>query len=89
MNPANVVLDQVIVGNNSTENEDNAVRFDFTYNFDWKALSSVDLGVRYNESSSVFNNIQDRIGGFSRGDESFLVCRIQRVPGGRNAGRQK
>lgn len=66
VNPANVVLDQVIVGNNSTENEDNAVRFDFTYNFDWKALRSVDLGVRYNESSSVFNNIEDRIGGFSR-----------------------
>ena len=66
VNPANVVLDQVIVGNNSTENEDNAVRFDFTYNLDWKALTSVDLGVRYNESSSVFNNIQDRIGGFSR-----------------------
>ncbi|MEM1188804.1 MAG: TonB-dependent receptor [Pseudomonadota bacterium] len=66
VNPANVVLDQVIVGRNSTDNEEQAFRFDFTYNLDWKAIRSVDAGVRYNESSSVFNNIEDRIGGFSQ-----------------------
>ncbi|MEM8942497.1 MAG: TonB-dependent receptor [Pseudomonadota bacterium] len=66
VNPANVVLDQVIVGRNSTDNEENAFRFDFTYNLDWNAIRSIDVGLRYNDSSSVFNNVQDRIGGFSR-----------------------
>lgn len=66
VNPANVVLDQVVVGRNTTENEDDAIRFDFTYNLDWKFVNSVDVGVRYNESSSVFNDVEDRIGGFSQ-----------------------
>ncbi len=65
-NPANVVLDQVIVGRNTTENEENAIRFDFTYDLDWKSITSIDAGIRYNESSSVFNDVEDRIGGFSQ-----------------------
>jgi len=65
-NPANVVLDQVIFGRNTTDNEENAFRVDFTYDLGWKALSSVDFGVRYNESSSRFDDVSDNIGGFSR-----------------------
>lgn len=65
-NPANVVLDQVQFGRNTTDNEEDAFRVDFTYDLEWKALSSVDFGVRYNESSSRFDDVSDNIGGFSR-----------------------
>ncbi len=66
LNPANVVLDQVIVGRNTTENEENAFRVDFSHDLEFGALTSFDVGVRYNESSSVFNDVEDRIGGFSQ-----------------------
>ena len=66
LNPANVVLDQVIVGNNTTENEEDAFRMDFAWDTDWGGLTTVDFGFRYGDSSSRFNRIQDRIGGFSR-----------------------
>ena len=69
-NPANVVLDQVDVGRNTTENEEEAIRADFSYDLDWNALTSIDFGIRYNESSSRFEDIDDRIGGFSRLEDS-------------------
>lgn len=65
-NPANVVLDQVNVDRNTTDNFEDAFRLDFTYDLDWKALTTIDFGYRFNESSSVFNDVGDRIGGFSR-----------------------
>jgi TonB-dependent receptor len=65
-NPANVVLQQVIVENNTTDNSEDAVRVDFTYDLDWGPLTTVDFGVRYNESSSEFEDIGDNIGGFSQ-----------------------
>ena len=34
LNPANVVLDQVIVGRNTTDNEEDAFRLDFTYDLE-------------------------------------------------------
>ena len=70
LDPANVVLDQVIVGNNSTENEENAFRVDFTRDLEWNGITSLDFGFRYNDSSSRFNNIEDRIGGFSQMEDS-------------------
>jgi len=66
LNPANVVLDQVSVDRNTTENEEEAFRVDFTYDLEWNALSSFDFGYRRNESSHRFEDIGDRIGGFSR-----------------------
>jgi len=66
LNPANVVLDQVNVDRNTTENQEDAVRADFTYDLDWTGVTSVDFGVRLSESSHEFNDIGDRIGGFSR-----------------------
>ncbi len=66
LNPANVVLDQVIVGRNTTENEEDAFRMDFAWDTDWSGFTTLDFGFRYGESSSRFNRIQDRIGGFSR-----------------------
>ena len=66
LNPANVVLDQVIIGRNTTENEEDAFRMDFSWDADWNGVTTLDFGFRYGESSSRFNRIQDRIGGFSR-----------------------
>ena len=66
LNPANVVLDQVIVGRNTTENEEDAFRMDFSWDADWNSVTTLDFGFRYGESSSRFNDIEDRIGGFSR-----------------------
>jgi len=74
-NPNNVVLDQVDVGRNTTDNAENAARVDFGYDFSdndlvGDFLTSVDFGYRYNESSSRFEDIDDRIGGFSRLEDS-------------------
>jgi TonB-dependent receptor len=66
LNPAIVVLDQVIFGRNTTENEETAFRMDFTYDLEWKGVRSLDFGLRYNQSSSEFNDVEDRIGGFSQ-----------------------
>ena len=67
LDPANYVLDQVAVDRNTTQNKEDAVRFDVSYDlderFDW--LTSIDAGVRYNKSSHEFVDIGDRIGGFS------------------------
>ncbi|MEL7489641.1 MAG: TonB-dependent receptor [Pseudomonadota bacterium] len=74
-NPNNVVLDQIDVGRNTTENRENAARVDFSYDFTdnnvvGDFLTSVDFGYRYNESSSRFEDIDDRVGGFSRLEDS-------------------
>ena len=75
LNPANVVLDQVDIGRNTTDNEETAFRLDFSYDLsDFGRISdyltSVDFGYRYNESSSRFDDIDDRIGGFSALEDS-------------------
>ncbi|MGI9221334.1 MAG: TonB-dependent receptor [Woeseiaceae bacterium] len=69
LDPANIVLDQVDISDNSTENSEDAFRVDVSYEFDG-FLSSLDAGFRYNESSSEFVAIGDRIGGFSRMEDS-------------------
>lgn len=68
--PANVVLDQVDVGRNTQENSEDAFRVDFSYDIDEFGITSVDFGYRYNESQSTFEDIDDRIGGFSRLEDS-------------------
>lgn len=70
LNPANTVLDQVDIGRNTTENKEEAFRLDVSYDFADNALvgeflTSVDFGYRYNKSSHTFEDIDDRIGGFS------------------------
>lgn len=69
-NPANVVLDQVDIGRNTQENSEDAFRLDFTYYLDEWGITSIDAGYRYNESVSSFDRINDRIGGFSRLEDS-------------------
>ena len=65
-NPANVVLDQVDVGRNSTDNGEDAFRVDATYFIDDSFITSIDAGYRFNKSSSEFHDVTDRLGGFSK-----------------------
>ena len=51
---------------NTNANSEDALRLDFTYDLDWNSITTVDFGFRYNESSSKFEDIGDRIGGFSK-----------------------
>ena len=73
-NPANVVLDQVDVGRNTNENKDDAIRIDVSYDLSGNGfsdrLTSVDFGFRTNETSSKFEDIDDKIGGFSKLEDS-------------------
>ena len=89
LNPANMILDQLIVGRNTTENEDTAFRFDFSFELDWAGITTLDAGVRYNESSSTFNNIEDRLGGWSQMVDSpnGVLFEELLVPGPSNYGR--
>ncbi|MEM7281432.1 MAG: TonB-dependent receptor [Pseudomonadota bacterium] len=65
-NPNNVVLDQVQFGANVRDNKEDAFRLDVTYDTEWNGITSLNFGFRYNESSSRFYDIDDRIGGFSQ-----------------------
>ncbi len=69
LNPANVVLDAAQVGNNISENEENAFRVDLSYAFAETGITSVDFGYRFNESSSRFEDIDDSFG-FSQLEDS-------------------
>lgn len=65
-NPANVVLDQVQVGRDTTDNQEDAFRTDFTYYIEDSIVTSIDFGYRYNQSSSEYHRVRDNIGGFSK-----------------------
>ena len=55
---------------------------------DWKAITSIEFGYRYNESSSRFDDVGDRIGGFSQMEDSpngMLFSELL-VPGPNNYG---
>jgi len=71
-NPNNVVLDQLDFGANTTENQEDAFRVDVSYDLEEKIplITSIDAGYRWNEASSEFRDIDDRIGGFSRLEDS-------------------
>lgn len=71
-NPNNVVLDQVDIGRNTTENAEDAFRIDLSYDFTdtLPFLTTIEAGYRFNESSSRFEDIGDRIGGFSQLEDS-------------------
>ena len=64
-NPANVVLDAVTVGDDTVENSEDAFRVDASYdlrdsgfaNFANGFFTSVDVGYRYNETTSEFNDV--------------------------------
>ncbi len=53
LDPANYVLAQFDQRASKSENSEDAVRVDFSYDLDRAGITSLDLGYRYNESSSL------------------------------------
>ncbi len=67
LDPNNVVLDAVTVGRNTTENKEDAFRVDLSYDASdfLDFVTSIDVGYRYNNTSSTFNEVRTSRG-FSR-----------------------
>lgn len=61
LDPANVVLRDVNIGRDTTENSEDALRFDFSYYVD-TMITSVDFGYRYNKSTSTRDDVSTSIG---------------------------
>jgi TonB-dependent receptor len=62
LDPANVVLRDVSIGNNRTENSEDAFRVDVTYFLDTDVITSIDAGYRYSKVSSVKDTITSSVG---------------------------
>ena len=62
LDPANVVLRDVNQTQDRAENEENAFRVDFTYDLDWSAITSLDFGYRYNETTSLRDQVRANVG---------------------------
>lgn len=62
LDPANIMLRDVNIGRDRIENSEDAFRVDFTYDLDFKFITTVDFGYRYNESSSVSDEITSNTG---------------------------
>lgn len=62
LDPANLVLRDVQQGQNVAENRETAFIADFTYDLDWSVITSVDFGLRYNETSSLRDEIRSSVG---------------------------
>jgi len=69
VNPANVVLDAVNQSANSISNSNDAVRVDLSYAFADTGITSLDFGVRFNEATSDFIQIDDNFS-FSQLEDS-------------------
>ncbi|QFT77683.1 TonB-dependent receptor [Erythrobacter sp. THAF29] len=64
LNPANTVLDAVTNSNNRTQNKEDAFRIDTTLDLEGMLgfLTSVDVGYRYNDSSTQFDQLRSTFG---------------------------
>lgn len=62
LDPNNVVLDAVTVGNDRTENSEDAFRADFTFDLEWKAVKTIDFGYRNNTTASTFDQVRSTFG---------------------------
>lgn len=62
LDPANVVLRDVNVGRDIAENSETALVADFHYNLDMGGITSVEFGYRYNNTSSLNNDIRSNRG---------------------------
>ena len=89
-NPANVVLDAVQVGDDTVENSEDAFRVDASYdlrdsgfaNFANGFFTSVDVGYRYNETASEFNDVGSSFGtGAIANSPNGLLFQQLLVPG--------
>lgn len=61
LDPANVVLRDVNIGRDTTENSEDAIRFDFSYYVD-SMITSVDFGYRYNKLASTRDDVNTSVG---------------------------
>ncbi|GBL06175.1 TonB-dependent receptor [Glaciecola sp. KUL10] len=61
LDPANVVLRDVNIGQDIAENSEDAFRIDGTYYLDG-AIQSIDVGYRYNKTSSLRDQIRSSVG---------------------------
>ncbi|KLI62866.1 TonB-dependent receptor [Aurantiacibacter marinus] len=63
LNPANVVLQSITVGNDEIENSEDAFRVDVSYDTsDWlQIVESLDFGVRYNNRNSYFQDVASNL----------------------------
>ena len=67
LDPANVVLRDVNIGQDTAENSEDAFRADFNYDmlegpFDDSFITSIDAGYRYNKTSSVRDQVRSNLG---------------------------
>ncbi|MBT8439208.1 MAG: TonB-dependent receptor, partial [Gammaproteobacteria bacterium] len=62
LDPSNYVNDSGEYRYNTRDNEDTTFRADFTYDLEWKSISSVDFGVRHNIRTSERRNTQASFG---------------------------
>ena len=91
LDPANVVLRDVNIGRDIAENEELAFRADFNYDtsdsFLSEAITSIDLGYRYNRSSALRDQVRSSVGLRSLSDSPSgdLFASIL-VPGPNNFG---
>ena len=62
LDPANVVLRDVNQAQDITENSEEAFRLDFNYDMGDSFISSVDFGYRYNDTSSLTDEVRSNVG---------------------------
>lgn len=62
LDPANYRLRDVNQTQDTAENSEDALRFDFTYDLDWSGITTVDFGYRYNETSSTRDQVRSNVG---------------------------
>ncbi len=62
LDPANSVLRDVQISQNSAENSEDAIRADFTYDLSDSGITSIDFGVRRNETNSVRDEVRSSVG---------------------------
>ncbi|UOR09547.1 TonB-dependent receptor [Qipengyuania flava] len=89
LDPANVVLDAVTVGNNRTKNKEDAFRLDGSLDLDGLTgfFTSFDAGYRFNRSSTEFDLVRSTFGtGAIDSSPSGLAFSELLVPGPDNFG---
>ncbi len=62
LDPANVVLRDVNIGNNIAENGEDAFRVDFIYDLNMGPITTVDFGYRYSKTTSLSDQITSNVG---------------------------
>jgi len=62
LDPANIVLRDVSISQDKAENTEDAFVADFTYDLDWSGITSIDFGYRYNETTSLRDQVRANVG---------------------------